>query len=122
MTVPVLETESLILRGKRLEDFPAHLAMWSDPRTVAIIGHPPRSEEDHWLRFQRHFGQWSLAGYGSWAVEDKASGAYAGSLGFFEAKRAIDVPYRDLPEIGWVVAPQFHNRGYAREGVGAALA
>ncbi len=31
MSVPVLETERLILRGHRLEDFAAYAAMWADP-------------------------------------------------------------------------------------------
>jgi len=34
----------------------------------------------------------------------------------------LDGRGRTLPEIGWVLAPQFHGRGYATEAVLAALA
>ena len=122
MNIPALESERLLLRGARLQDFPEHAAMWSDPRTRAYFQNYPYSEEDTWMRFQRNFGQWHLFGYGWWVVEDKASRRYAGSIGFFQAKRAIDVPYGDQPEAGWVIAPDFHRRGYAREALGTALA
>ena len=35
---PLLETERLFLRGHALKDFPAHAAMWTDPRTLRHIG------------------------------------------------------------------------------------
>jgi RimJ/RimL family protein N-acetyltransferase len=34
----------------------------------------------------------------------------------------VDAAGLTMPEVGWVVAPQFHGRGYATEGVRAALA
>ena len=120
--VPVLETERLILRGHRLEDFPAHAAMWTDERTLRHIGGMSGSEEDLWLRFLRNEGQWSLTGSGMWAIEEKASGTYAGVVGFIFAKRMMDVPYRDAPEMGWAVAPEFHGIGFAREAVAKSLA
>src|SRR5262249_38144001 len=73
LMVPVLETERLILRGHRLEDFAAHAAMWCDERTLRHTGGQPRSEEQLWLRFLRNEGQWGLTGTGMWALEDKAS-------------------------------------------------
>jgi RimJ/RimL family protein N-acetyltransferase len=114
---PVLETERLILRGHRLDDFPAHAAMWTDARTLAHTQAIARSEEELWLRFLRNQGQWQLMGTGMWALEHKASGTYAGSMGFIYAKRAMHVPFRDEPEMGWVIAPDFHRKGFAREAV-----
>ena len=119
--VPVLETERLILRGHRLEDFPAHAAMWCDARTLRHIGGRSRNEEQLWLRFLRNEGQWQLTGTGMWAVEDNTSGAYAGMVGFIYAKRMMDIPYRDAPEMGWAIAPDFHGKGFAREAVGKCL-
>ncbi len=121
MTVPVLQTERLILREYRLADFPAHLAIWGDPRTTRYFGRLPFSEEECWLRFLRNFGQWQLMGYGYWGIEDKQSGNYIGAVGLFQAKRPLDIPCRDLPEVGWVIAPDFHGRGLGRESVKAAL-
>jgi RimJ/RimL family protein N-acetyltransferase len=114
---PVLETDRLILRGHRLEDFPAHVAMWTDARTLAHTQSAPRSEEELWTRFLRNQGQWQLMGSGMWALEDKASRAYTGSIGFIYAKRMMDVPFRDAPEMGWVIVPDFQGKGLAREAL-----
>jgi RimJ/RimL family protein N-acetyltransferase len=121
MTCPVLETGRLVMRLNRLDDFVAHNAIWADARTRRYFNDMPHSEEDAWLRFVRNFGQWQLFGYGSWALEDKASGRYIGAVGFFHARRAFEVPFCDAPEAGWFVAPDFHGRGLAREAMKAAL-
>jgi RimJ/RimL family protein N-acetyltransferase len=118
---PLLETERLHLRGHALKDFPAHAAMWTDERTLRHVGGLQRSEEELWTRFLRNVGQWQLVGSGMWALEDKASGAYAGAVGFIYAKRTMDIPYRDEPEMGWVIAPDFHGKGFAREAVAKIL-
>ena len=119
---PRLETPRLILREFRLDDFPAHAAIWAHPRTTRDFNGYAYDEETCWLRFQRNWGQWALYGYGYWGVEEKHSGAYIGALGFFNAKRALDVPYRDLPEAGWVIAPDRHGLGLASEALAAAFA
>jgi len=118
---PLMETERLRLRGHALKDFPAHAAMWTDERTLRHMGGPPRNEEELWTRFLRNVGQWQLMGSGMWALEDKASGAYAGAVGFITGKRMMDIPYRDEPEMGWVIAPDFHGKGLAREAVAKIL-
>jgi RimJ/RimL family protein N-acetyltransferase len=122
--IPVLETDRLILREYRLEDFPFHAAMWADPRTTRDFHNAAEAfdEELCWLRFLRSFGQWQLFGYGWWGLEEKTSGRYIGSVGFFHAKRAIEIPCRDAPEAGWVLVPDLHGRGLATEAVRAALA
>src|ERR1043166_7856921 len=119
--IPVLETERLILRAPRLEDFPAHFIMWSDPRTVRYFDGHSYSEEDSWLRFVRNLGQWFLFGFGNWGVEEKISGRYVGSVGFFLAKRPFAAPGRDDPEAGGVIAPNQPGKGYAREAMAAAI-
>jgi RimJ/RimL family protein N-acetyltransferase len=118
---PLLETERLILRDQKLEDFPAHVAMWTDARTLQHIHSTARSEEELWTRFLRNVGQWHLTGSGMWALEDKTSGAYAGTVGFIYAKRTMDFAYREAPEMGWVIAPDFHGKGFAREAVARIL-
>lgn len=122
--IPILETERLILRQYRLEDFPFHAAIWAHPRTTRDFRDIPTAfdEELCWLRFQRNFGQWQLFGYGFWGLEEKIGGRYIGSVGFFHAKRAMNIPYRDQPEAGWVIAPDLHGRGLATEAMRAAMA
>lgn len=122
MNIPALETLRLILRGPRLEDFPAHAAIWAHPLSTRYFDGYRYSEEDIWLRFQRNMGQWLMFGFGFWAVEEKVSNRYVGALGFFHARRDIDVPFRDAPEAGWVIAPDLQGRGLANEAMAAAVA
>jgi RimJ/RimL family protein N-acetyltransferase len=122
MTCPVLETERLVMRQHRLEDFAVHNAMWADPRSCRHFGGVARGEEDTWLRFLRNFGQWQLFGCGDWALEEKDGGRYLGAVGFRHARRAFEVPFRDAPEAGWIIAPDFHGRGLAREAMKAVMA
>ena len=72
--VPVIETERLVLRAHRLDDFDAYAVMWADPVVTRFIGGKPRTREESWIRFLRHPGMWSMLGFGFWAIEEKASG------------------------------------------------
>jgi len=119
--IPLLETQRLLLRGYRLEDFPAHAAIWSHPRTTRDFGTYVFDEETCWLRFMRNWGQWAMFGYGLWALEQRSSGRYVGAVGLLQAKRDISVPYRDAPEAAWLIAPDLHGQGLASEALTAAL-
>lgn len=120
--IPTLETPRLILRGHRREDFDAMVQIWQDPIVVRHFHGEPLSREDIWSRFLRGFGMWLVSGYGLWAVEEKSSGAYAGTVGIFDVKRDMDPPIDDMPEAGWTFASRYHGKGYATEAVTAALA
>jgi RimJ/RimL family protein N-acetyltransferase len=120
--VPVLETPRLILRGHRREDFDAMVAIWQDPVVIHHFHVDTFSREDIWGRLQRNLGMWAASGYGMWAIEDKATGAYAGVAGVFDVKRELTPPVPDgMPEAGWVFAQRFHGKGYATEAMHAAL-
>jgi RimJ/RimL family protein N-acetyltransferase len=121
-TAPVIETDRLLLRGHRLEDFDACAALWADPDVTRHINGNPSTPSETWTRLLRYAGHWTLLGFGYWAVEDKASGRFLGELGFADFRREIDPSLAGLPEIGWVLSPQVHGRGLATEGVRAALA
>ncbi len=122
VTVPVLETERLNLRGHREEDFTASSAMWADPVVTRHIGGRPLSAEESWSRLLRYVGHWALFGFGYWVVEEKASGNFIGELGFADYKRGMEPPLKGTPEIGWILATEFHGKGYATEAVRAAVA
>jgi RimJ/RimL family protein N-acetyltransferase len=81
----------------------------------------PFTEEETWARFLQYAGHWSVLGFGYWAVEERASGEFVGEVGFADFKREIQPPIHDTPELGWVLMPQVHGRGYATEAVRAAL-
>jgi RimJ/RimL family protein N-acetyltransferase len=120
--VPTLETERLLLRAHRLDDFAASLATWSDPLVTRFIGGKPSTEQQVWSRLLGYAGHWSLLGFGYWALEEKATGRFAGELGFADFRRDIAPSMRGVPELGWALAAAFHGRGYATEAVRAAVA
>jgi RimJ/RimL family protein N-acetyltransferase len=88
---------------------------------VRYIGGKPFSREDVWARMLRYAGHWSWMAYGYWAVEEKATGSFVGELGFADFKREIEPSLEGAPEIGWVLVPRVHGKGYATETVRAAV-
>src|SRR5262249_10827274 len=69
-----------------------------------------------------YVGHWSLLGFGYWAVEEKASEAYVGDIGFANFKRDVEPSIGEAPEAGWALAPRAHGKGYATEALARALA
>ena len=122
VTIPVLDTPRFRLRGHELGDFEACAAMWADPVVTRHIGGRTFSQSETWARLLRYHGHWALLGYGFWVVEDKATGAFLGEVGFADFKREIDPPFGDTPEMGWSLAPAAHGKGVASEAVAAAAA
>ncbi len=121
MDVPTLETERLVLRAWSVADRAPFAALNADPEVVRWIGagRPlPLADSDALLaRIEEH---WSAQGFGLWAVEERASGAFVGYAG-------LAVPWflpAVLPavEVGWRLARNAWGRGLATEAGGAALA
>lgn len=119
---PRLETDRLVLRAHEAEDLGGSHRIWSNPEVTRHIGGEPSTRESSWSRILRFVGHWRLLGYGYWAVVEREGGAYVGEVGFGSFKRTIDPPLDDDPEMGWVLDPSRHGRGYATEAVRAALA
>jgi RimJ/RimL family protein N-acetyltransferase len=117
---PTLYTERLILRAHCVEDFPALAAMWADPEVTKHIGEPS-DEQRSWARLLSYGGLWSLLGFGYWAVQEKATGAYVGNVGFGDFHREIEPAITGIPEVGWVLSAPVHGKGYGTEAVRAAL-
>lgn len=121
MSVPVIETERLILRGHRLEDFDALARMWGDPEVVRYIGGKPSTRDESWARLLRYVGHWPLLGYGFWAVERKGDARFVGDVGFANWEREVTPPLDGMPEGGWVFIAESQGRGLATEAVRAAV-
>lgn len=119
MTPPTLETERLVLRAHRLEDFSDCTALWSDPVVTRFIGGIPQTPEEVWSRLLRYAGHWLLMGFGYWVVEEKGTGNFLGEVGFADLKRIIEPPLGTVPEAGWVFASAAHGKGFAIEAVQA---
>ncbi len=118
--VPVIETARLRLRAHRAADLDACAAMWADPAVTRYIGGKPATRQESWTKLLRYAGMWALLGYGYWALEERATGRFAGELGFADFERGLAA--LDAPEIGWALASHAHGNGYATEAVRAAVA
>ena len=105
--IPTLETERLILRPIRPEDFEVYAAFYETERSRLRGG--PLSRNEAWVEFAAEIGHWSLRGYGFWAVDEKATGAYCGLVGLWNPEGW------PAPEVGLLVWEQHEGKGIARE-------
>lgn len=119
---PALETTRLRLRGLKASDLDAFHAMYADPLVYKFLAPKALSREEAWARMLRLSGLWVLAGYGYWALEDKASGQLAGIAGFAEFHRTITPSIAGKPEFGWALASPFHCKRLSTEAVTAIQA
>jgi RimJ/RimL family protein N-acetyltransferase len=117
---PTIETDRLVLRAYRSDDFVHVAAAWADPEVVRYVG-GVSNEEQSWARFLRNAALWQMLGYGYWAATEKGTGRFVGDVGFADFKRDIEPSLQGVPEIGWVLARWSHGRGYATEAALAAL-
>ena len=118
---PLLETERLILRHYRKQDFRPHLAIVGDDEVMRFVGGTGIDAEDCWRRVAGSVGSWSLLGFGGWAVERKADGKLIGTVGLFNAWRAMQPEFGEEPEMGWIFAREVHGQGMAGEAGRAVL-
>jgi RimJ/RimL family protein N-acetyltransferase len=121
VSIPVIETARLRLRGHRHDDLPHCVAMWSDPNVTRFISARASTEQQTWARLLMYIGHWALMGYGYWVIEEKGSEDFVGEVGFADFKRNIVPSMKNAPELGFALASRFHGKGYATESVRAAI-
>jgi len=119
--IPVVETERLRMRGHRVADFEECAAMWAEPEVVRYTTGKAQTREEVWARLLRYLGHWAVLGFGYWVVEEKATGRFVGELGFVDWKRDMEPSIEGMAEMGWVLAPWSHGKGYATEAALAAI-
>jgi RimJ/RimL family protein N-acetyltransferase len=114
MEIPTLTTERLVLRPFRVEDLDAHAAMNADPRVMQYIG----DVQDRAAAFRSmcaYIGHWHFRGYGPWAVEERATGAFVGRSGLVRFE-----PWTDV-EVAYALVPSAWGKGYASEVAARSL-
>lgn len=111
LTIPVIQTDRLVLREPREADFPAMLAFNDSPRSSFVGG--GRDRQWVWRGLLANLGHWVLRGYGLFSVETK-TGDFIGRIGM------IFHDGWDEPELGWHLFDGFEGRGYGVEAARAA--
>jgi RimJ/RimL family protein N-acetyltransferase len=120
--IPTLETTRLWLRPYRPADFAAYGAIFADAGFMRFLGGKPLSREAAWARFLRQQGMWVAAGFGFFAIELKATGAFIGEAGCHDLKRDLTPSLEGTLEAGWGIAPAMQGQGLSEEAARAALA
>ncbi|HET9334949.1 MAG TPA: GNAT family N-acetyltransferase [Sphingomicrobium sp.] len=120
-SAPTLETERLLLRHYRKQDFRPHHAIVGDDEVMRFVGGKGISEEDCWRRLAASVGMWDLLGFGGWAVVRKADDEIVGTVSLFNAWRALEPVFEEEPEMGWIFAKEVHGQGLAGEACRAVL-
>jgi RimJ/RimL family protein N-acetyltransferase len=79
-----LETERLIMRMWREDDFEAYARICADPEVMRYLNKDskPLTRLESWRHMAFLIGHWHLRGYGHWAVVEKSSGNLVGRIGF----------------------------------------
>jgi RimJ/RimL family protein N-acetyltransferase len=118
---PRIETERLVLRQWRKDDFRPYHAIVSHPDVHRHFGPRPMSAEDCWRRLLASVGGWQFNGFGTWGVERKRDGKLIGNVGLFTAWRGLEPEFGEEPEMGWIMAAESHGQGFAWEACRAAV-
>ena len=109
--IPTLETDRLILRPPKMEDWPEFAELMLSERSVHMGG--PYSTQAAWGLFCHDVAQWALMGHGGLTMEDRKTGLCIGQVGINHG------PLFPEHELGWQVYPDAEGMGFAYEAASA---
>lgn len=108
------ESERLIFREYRMDDFDGLYAILSDPETMR---HYPRPYDEagtkRWLEW--NFQNYKEYGFGLWALVRKDTGEFIGDCGL----TMQNIDGKPLPEIGYHIHKAHWRQGFGREAARA---
>ena len=118
MKITQLETDRLLLRQWKDQDFPIFAQLNSDPEVMAYFPKRLNREESDAMAY-RYKALISERGWGFWALELKHSNEFIGFVGLHECKPVL--PFFPCVEIGWRLIRRCWRNGYATEAAGESL-
>lgn len=120
MSAPIAETPRLRIREVRAGDAPDLARLFGDPQRVRFVddGRPlDLAGCREWIAVcARNYAE---RGYGIWAVEERASGRFAGFAGISHARGFT--PAERPAEVFYYFLPEFDGRGFATETLAAVV-
>ena len=114
----MVETERLLLREWREDDFEPFARMCADPRVMEFFPATLTPEETA-AGIERGRAHFARHGFGWWAAELKETGAFIGFIGL--AVPYFEAHFTPCVEVGWRLAAEYWRRGLATEGARASL-
>jgi RimJ/RimL family protein N-acetyltransferase len=116
LTAPAIriETDRLLLRLPRREDFDGYAELHGDEVATRYIGgRMPRAAA--WRKFLQMPGAWQVQGFGMFSVVERASGEWLGQVGPWQPEGWPGT------EVGWALRRSAWGKGYAIESAIAAI-
>jgi RimJ/RimL family protein N-acetyltransferase len=111
--LPLLESERLRLRGYRMQDLDAVLALYSDPRVMRYWSFPPWREPAQARAYlERAMAECAAGAVLAWALADRASDLLIGTATLHSLHRE-----QGRAELGYSLSPQWQGRGLASEAL-----
>ena len=114
-----METERLLLREWKENDFEIFAALNADPEVMEFFPRTLTREESDSLG-RKLCAEVKTHGWGPWAVELKSTGQFIGVVGLQKTESGL--PFSPCVEVAWRLAKQYWGNGYASEAAIASLA
>jgi len=114
VTIPVLETKRLFLRGPAPEDYPNFKSTFTSYRARFMGG--PLNDYETWMLYAAEIGHWHIRGYGMWMIHDRVTDKPLGMAGGWKPAKWPEA------ELAWIIWPETAGQGYALEATHAVRA
>lgn len=109
---PVLTTGRLVLRPLALRDFDAFAVLHASPHASLMWALTTRDAA--WAQMLQLAGEWTIRGFGTWAITDRWTDAFLGHTGFLQPHDAAEA------ELYWALVAEAQGKGIAEEAARAA--